>query len=68
MFQSFNLIPHLSVLENVTIAMQMTAKSERERNKRAEEILTEVGLANQMNKNQISFQVVKNNELRLPVP
>ncbi len=55
-FQSFNLIPHLSVLENVTIAMQMTAKSEKERNKRAVEILTEVGLANQLTKkpNQLS--------------
>lgn len=55
-FQSFNLIPHLSVLENVTIAMQMTAQSERERSKRAKEILTEVGLQDQMMKkpNQLS--------------
>ena len=55
-FQSFNLIPHLSVFENVTIAMQMTAKSEKERNERAKEILTEVGLVDQMNKkpNQLS--------------
>ncbi len=55
-FQSFNLIPHLSVFENVTIAMQMTAKSEKERNQRAKEILTEVGLADQMTKkpNQLS--------------
>jgi putative ABC transport system permease protein len=55
-FQSFNLIPHLSVLENVTIAMQMTAQSEKERNKRAKEILIEVGLGSQMTKkpNQLS--------------
>jgi len=55
-FQSFNLIPHLSVLENVTIAMQMTAKSQKERNQRAIEILTEVGLTDQLTKkpNQLS--------------
>lgn len=55
-FQSFNLIPHLSVLENVTIAMQMTDKSEKERNIRAKEILTEIGLGDQITKkpNQLS--------------
>lgn len=55
-FQNFNLIPHLSVLENVTIAMQMTDTSEKERNKRAIDILTEVGLKNHLNKrpNQLS--------------
>ncbi|HEY2419841.1 MAG TPA: ATP-binding cassette domain-containing protein, partial [Neobacillus sp.] len=55
-FQSFNLIPHLSVLENVTIAMQMTDKSEKERNTRAKEILTEIGLGDQLTKrpNQLS--------------
>ncbi|MGJ7919729.1 ABC transporter ATP-binding protein/permease [Neobacillus sp. LXY-4] len=55
-FQSFNLIPHLSVLENVTIAMQMTAMSEKERNQKAKEILTDVGLADQIMKkpNQLS--------------
>jgi putative ABC transport system permease protein len=55
-FQSFNLIPHLSVLENVTIAMQLTDKSEQERNIRAKEILTEIGLEDHMTKkpNQLS--------------
>ncbi|WP_147534259.1 ATP-binding cassette domain-containing protein [Bacillus marasmi] len=55
-FQSFNLIPHLTVLENVTIAMQMTDTSEKERNLRAKEILTELGLADQLTKkpNQLS--------------
>ena len=42
-FQNFNLIPHLSVLENVTIAMQMTDTNEKDRNQRAVDILTEVG-------------------------
>lgn len=55
-FQSFNLIPHLSVLENVTIAMQMASKSEKERNERAKELLAEVGLKDHMMKkpNQLS--------------
>lgn len=55
-FQNFNLIPHLSVLENVTVAMQMTNTSEKERNKRAIDILTEVGLKDHLKKrpNQLS--------------
>lgn len=55
-FQSFNLIPHLSVLDNVTIAMTLSNVSKKERVERAEEILTEVGLKNHMSKkpNQLS--------------
>jgi len=55
-FQSFNLIPHLSVLENVTIAMQMMDTSKKERNQRALEILDEVGLKDHVKKrpNQLS--------------
>ncbi|MDT9717270.1 ATP-binding cassette domain-containing protein [Paenibacillus sp. ClWae2A] len=55
-FQNFNLIPHLSVLENVTIAMQMTDTNEKDRNQRAVDILTEVGLKDHLNKrpNQLS--------------
>ncbi len=55
-FQSFNLIPHLSVLENVMMAMQMTDTSKQERTQRAKEILTEVGLVDHMLKkpNQLS--------------
>lgn len=55
-FQSFNLIPHLSVLENVMISMQMMDKSEKERRKRAMEILKEVGLMDHAKKrpNQLS--------------
>ncbi|WP_427182133.1 ATP-binding cassette domain-containing protein [Paenibacillus sp. TC-CSREp1] len=55
-FQNFNLIPHLSVLENVTIAMQMTDTEVKERTRRAIDILTEVGLKEHLHKrpNQLS--------------
>lgn len=49
-FQSFNLIPHLTVLDNVTIAMTLSNVSKQERTKRAEEILTQVGLKNHIHK------------------
>lgn len=55
-FQSFNLIPHLSVLDNVTIAMTLSNVSKKERIKRAKKILLDVGLETQINKkpNQLS--------------
>ncbi len=55
-FQSFNLIPHLSVLDNITIAMTLSNIGKEERTKRAKEILKEVGLEDQMKKkpNQLS--------------
>ena len=55
-FQSFNLISHLSVLDNVTIAMTLSNVKKKERIKRAKEMLTEFGLKNHINKkpNQLS--------------
>lgn len=55
-FQSFNLISHLSVLDNVTIAMTLSNVRKKDRVKRAKEILTEFGLKNHINKkpNQLS--------------
>ncbi|MGL5381338.1 ABC transporter ATP-binding protein/permease [Clostridium sp.] len=55
-FQNFNLIPHLTVIDNVTIAMTLSNISNNERIKRAKEILDQVGLADQMYKkpNQLS--------------
>jgi len=55
-FQSFNLISHLSILDNVTIAMTLSNVSKEKRIKRAKEILTEVGLKEHINKkpNQLS--------------
>lgn len=55
-FQSFNLIPHLSVLDNITIAMTLSNEKKVIRDKRAKEILKEVGLEDQIYKkpNQLS--------------
>ena len=55
-FQSFNLISHLSVLDNVAIAMTLSNVRKKERIKRAKEMLTEFGLKNHINKkpNQLS--------------
>ena len=49
-FQSFNLISHLSVLDNVTLAMTLSNVSKAEREKRAKEILAAVGLQDQLHK------------------
>lgn len=55
-FQSYNLISHLSVLDNVAIALSLSGVSASERNKIAKEALTEVGLEKHINKrpNQLS--------------
>lgn len=43
-FQEFNLLPNLSAWENVTLPMVFQGVPEEERKKRAEELLTKVGL------------------------
>ncbi len=55
-FQSFNLIPHLKVLDNITVAMTLSNVKKSERIKRAKKILKDVGLKDQMYKkpNQLS--------------
>ncbi len=55
-FQSYNLIPHQTVLSNVEIALTLSGISKMERRKKAKEALTKVGLKNHMNKrpNQLS--------------
>ena len=49
-FQSYNLIPHQSVLQNVEIALSLSGVSKSERRKRAIEALEQVGLGNQLKK------------------
>ncbi|HHJ1300589.1 Glycine betaine/L-proline transport ATP-binding protein ProV [compost metagenome] len=44
-FQSFALMPHMSVLENTAFGLEISGISETERNKRAREALCQVGLA-----------------------
>ena len=49
-FQSYNLIPHQSVLQNVEIALTLSGVSKAERRKRAIEALEAVGLGDQLKK------------------
>lgn len=49
-FQSFNLIPHLSILENVTIPLTLSNMKESEKNEKAINLLTKLGLASQIKK------------------
>ncbi len=55
-FQSYNLIPHQTVLANVELALTLSGVSKSERKKRAIDALTQVGLGDQLNKkpNQMS--------------
>lgn len=55
-FQSYNLIGHQSILANVELALTLTGVSKKERRKKAIKALTEVGLADHINKkpNQLS--------------
>ena len=55
-FQSYNLIPHQSVLSNVELALTLSGVSKSERKKRAIEALEKVGLGDQLYKkpNQMS--------------
>src|SRR5690554_332318 len=55
-FQSYNLIPHQSVLSNVELALTIAGVSKEERIKRAKEALDKVGLSDQYYKkpNQLS--------------
>ena len=55
-FQSYNLIPHQTVLQNVELALTLSGVSKHERRKRAKEALEQVGLSDQLNKkpNQMS--------------
>ena len=49
-FQSFNLIPHLSVIDNVTIALTLSNVKESVKNQKAIELLTKLGLKDHIKK------------------
>ena len=49
-FQSYNLIPHQTVLQNVELALTLSGVSKAERRKRAKNALEDVGLGNQLSK------------------
>ena len=49
-FQSYNLIPHQTVLQNVELALALSGVGKSERRKRAQDALISVGLGNQFNK------------------
>ena len=49
-FQSFNLISHLSILDNVTLALTLSNVSEKEKVERATKMLKMVGLESQLKK------------------
>ncbi|WP_425077115.1 ABC transporter ATP-binding protein [Psychroserpens sp. S379A] len=55
-FQTFNLLPRTTALDNVALPMVYAGMSKSDRNKRAEEVLTDVGLADRMDHkpNQLS--------------
>ena len=55
-FQSYNLIMHQTVLQNVELALTLSGVSKSERRRRAKEVLEKVGLGSQIHKkpNQMS--------------
>ena len=55
-FQSYNLVPHLTVLQNVEISLQLAGVGAKERAARAAEVLEKVGLGEYLKKkpNQLS--------------
>ncbi len=55
-FQSFNLIPHLSILDNVTIALTLSNVNGEEKVRKATEVLSKLGLEKHLKKkpNQLS--------------
>jgi putative ABC transport system ATP-binding protein len=55
-FQTFNLMPRTTALDNVALPMVYAGKSKEERNARATEVLTQVGLSDRMDHkpNQLS--------------
>ena len=49
-FQSYNLIAHQSILQNVELALTLSGVSKTERKKKAKKVLKDVGLEKHINK------------------
>ena len=49
-FQSYNLIPHLSVIQNVMVPLQLAGVGYKEREEKAKDVLLKVGLGEMMKK------------------
>ncbi len=64
-FQSYNLIMHLSILENVELGLTLSGVSASERRKKAEAALVKVGLKEHMGNNPTNCPVGKCSGLRL---
>ena len=54
-FQSYNLIPHQTILENVELALTISGIEKKERVQRAKQALDKVGLKDQYNKKPNQF-------------
>ena len=58
-FQSYNLIHHISVLDNVELGLTLSGVAKKERRKRALNMLDKVGLKNILTKNQTNYPADK---------
>ena len=67
-FQSFQLIPYLTVIENVMLPLSITDRSNREQAKMAEEILERIGLREKGGDFQINSQEESRRGWPLPGP
>lgn len=61
-FQSYNLIPHQTVLANVELALTLSGVSKTERRERAVKALEQVGLGDQLGKSRIRCPAVRCSE------
>ena len=67
-FQDFQLFPHLSVLENITLAPTLVLKEEKAKSQQALELLEKLGLAGKEKLYPYQLSGGQNNELHLLVP
>lgn len=66
-FQSYNLISHLSITDNVEMGMTLSGVSSAEKHRKALEVLEKVGLKDHVHKSRTSSQADRCSVWRLPV-